>query len=176
VADGLELDYLITGIHCLEHVCIDSSKEYEGYFQKHNAGQLMEKYYREAEYLVDSKLFDAFAHLDVYKKYGIGYYGGEAVRKFPAEQLQVILKKMAQQGMALEINTAGLRRVDEFYPEAAIMRMARDAGVEHITIGSDCHKLDDLGKGIKEGLEFARSFGFKTVCGYEKRKPVFHTL
>ncbi len=176
VTAGLELDYLITGVHCLEHVCIDSSREYEGYFKKHDAARLMEKYYKLAETLVESRLFDTFAHLDVYKKYGIGYYGAESMRQIPAEQLNVIFKKMAQQGLALEINTAGLRRVGEFYPSGTFMRMAKQAGVENIAIGSDCHKIDDLGKGIKEGYEFARSFGFKAVCGFEKRKPIFFKL
>lgn len=172
----LELDYLIAGIHCLEHICIDSSREYESYFSKNDAGQLMAKYYQLAETLVESNLFDAFAHFDVYRKYGIGHYGAEAMRCFPSEQSNVVLKKMARQGLALEINTAGLRRIDEFYPAAVIMRLAKDAGVKHIAIGSDSHKVADLGKGVKEGLEFARSFGFGTVCGFERRKPVFFKL
>lgn len=176
VTADLELDYLITGIHCLEHVCIDSSREFEGYFKKHGAALLMDKYYKLAETLVESRLFDTFAHLDVYKKYGIGYYGAEAMRQMPTEQLNVIFKKMARQGLALEINTAGLRRVGEFYPSGAVMRMAKEAGVENIAIGSDCHKVEDLGKGIKEGYEFARSFGFKAVCGFEKRKPVYFKI
>jgi histidinol-phosphatase (PHP family) len=172
----LELDYLISGIHCLEHVCIDSSREFEGYFKRHDAKFLMEKYYKLAENLADSMMFDTFAHLDVYKKYGIGYYGAEAMKQLPVEQLNVIFKKMTQQGLALEINTAGLRRVDEFYPSGIFLRMAKEAGVENIAIGSDCHKVEDLGKGIKEGYEFARSFGFKAICGFEKRKPVFFKL
>lgn len=173
---GLGLDYLIAGIHCLEHVCIDSSREFEGYFKKHDAARLMEKYYMLAETLADSGLFDTFAHLDVYKKYGIGYYGAAAMRQVPTERLNVIFKKMARQGLALEVNTAGLRRVGEFYPAGAFMRMAKEAGVENIAIGSDCHKIDDLGKGIKEGYEFARSLGFKAICGFEKRKPVYFKL
>ena len=171
VTGMLELDFLIAGIHCLDHVCIDSSKEYESYFKKYKAGEVLTRYYHEVGKLAGHGLFDALAHLDVYKKYGIGFYGNQ-IRKLPEDALRAIFKQMAGNGLALEINTAGLRRVNEFYPSAAIMKMAREEGLEFITIGSDCHKVDDLGKGIKEGIEFVKSFGYKAVYGFEKRKPI----
>ena len=169
VVGDLIFDYIIAGIHCLEHVCIDSSKEYRDYFEVNEIDTLLEKYYAEAEHLVDCQIFDSFAHIDVYKKYGIGFYG-EKIKRFPEERLRAVLRKMTEKGLALEINTAGLRRVNEFYPSGDIMRLAKECGIERLSIGSDCHKIEDLGKGIMDGMAFARSFGFETLCRFEKRK------
>ena len=71
ITSGLEFDFMLGSIHYLDHICIDSSKEYEDYFQRYDAAVLLERYYKAIEQLVASGLFDSIAHLDVYKKYGI---------------------------------------------------------------------------------------------------------
>ena len=132
---------------------------------------MLDKYFSVAENLVRNKTFNALAHLDVYKRYGLKFYGSQ-LRDIPEQRLRAIFRTMAQNGTALEINTAGLRRHNEFYPSADIMKLAKDQGIELITIGSDCHKLDDLGKGINAAIGYAKSFGFKAVFGYAKRRPI----
>jgi histidinol-phosphatase (PHP family) len=171
ITHGIELDYLLAGVHCLDHVCIDSSREYEGYFSITPLNDLLVRYFDAVKELVQTGLFDAVAHFDVYKKYGLAFYG-EDVKACPEEMVRGIFRLMAEKGTALEINTAGLRRHKEFYPDAAIMRLARSSGVEMLTVGSDCHKPDDLGRGIREAVEYARSFGFDAVYGFANRKPV----
>lgn len=167
---GLKLDYLLTGIHCLDHICIDSSKECDRYFFQKCAADLLVNYYKTLKELVKSKEFDAIAHLDVYKKYGLAFYG-EDIKKIPEDILRPIFKSMTKNGIALEINTAGLRRYGEFYPSGDIMKIAKEEGIELITIGSDCHRPEDLGKGIKEAIEYARSYNFKYILTFENRRP-----
>ncbi|MCX7995106.1 MAG: histidinol-phosphatase [candidate division WOR-3 bacterium] len=168
IADGLEIDYLLAGIHCLEHICIDSSKECNRYFQNHTAEKLLEDYFNNIQLLIRSGLFDAVAHFDVYKKYGLNFYG-EKVRLFNQEWVYQIFKLMIQNEVGLEINTAGLRRHNEFHPSAEFMKLAKDAGIKIITIGSDAHRIEDLGKGVKEAIEYARSYGFERAYMFFKR-------
>lgn len=168
VTEGIPFDFVLGSIHCLEHICIDSSREYKNYFQQHDVPALLDKYYDAVVMLIKSRYFDAVAHLDVYKKYGIGHYG-DAIYNFPVDHLNNVFKVMKENGIALEINTAGLRRVDEIYPSPGIMQYAHDQGVELITIGSDAHQVEDLGKGLKEGIEYAKSFGFKRLSVYHNR-------
>jgi len=170
ILNNAELDYLLAGIHCLDHICIDSSKECEKYFSKKNVEQLLVSYYEVIKKLIKSGLFDTIAHIDVYKKYGIKFYG-DKIKNIPKELLVESFKAMAKSHIVLEINTAGLRRVNEFYPSPAIMKLAKEQGIRQITMGSDCHKLDDLAKGIKEAIEYARSFGFDAIMGFNKREP-----
>uniref|UniRef100_A0A7V0Z4K1 Histidinol-phosphatase n=1 Tax=candidate division WOR-3 bacterium TaxID=2052148 RepID=A0A7V0Z4K1_UNCW3 len=168
VTNGVSLDYLLAGIHCLDHICIDSSKECNHYFEKHSAEELLNRYFTTMEILVRSRLFDAVAHFDVYKKYGLNFYG-EKVRDFDREYVYHIFKLMAEYGTGLEINTAGLRRYNAFYPSIEFIQLAREAGIEIITVGSDSHKVEDLGKGITDAFEYARSSGFSAVYRFNKR-------
>jgi len=168
VIDGLTLDYVLAGIHCLDHICIDSSKECETYFQKNNAQKLLENYFNIMELLIRSRLFDTVAHFDVYKKYGLNFYG-EMIKEFDRERVYYLFKLMAEYGLGLEINTAGLRRYNQFYPSEDFMNLAKQAGIEIITIGSDCHKLDDLGNGISQAVDYARLHKFFRIYGFENR-------
>jgi histidinol-phosphatase (PHP family) len=168
---SIDYDFLMGSIHCLNHACIDSSREYRDYFSRHAARDLLDEYYAEILKLVESRLFDSLGHIDVYKKYGMKFYGSE-IDYLPRDILAAVFDAMRRNGTALEINAAGLRRIDQFYPSEEIMEIARDLKVERITVGSDCHKVDDLGKGIKEACEYAKSFGFSNVFTFEKRKPI----
>jgi len=47
---------------------------------------------------------------------------------------------------------------------------------ELVTVGSDAHNPIHAGLGIPEACELLKSLGFKAVCTYEKRKPIFHDL
>jgi histidinol-phosphatase (PHP family) len=167
---GINFDFLMGSIHCIDHICIDSSKEYEQYYARRSVPELLDNYFEQIRKLIESKLFDTVGHLDVYKKYGIGYYGDE-IGNFPKDSVAEIFELMSRYEVGLEINTAGLRRVNEFYPSPSIMKFAQETGVKMVTIGSDCHRVTDLGKNIQDGLDYAESFGFETVYGFDQRKP-----
>lgn len=168
---GIEYDFLMGSIHCLNHACIDSSREYKRYFSEHAARDLLDEYYTEILKLAESRLFDALGHIDVYKKYGIKFYGPD-IDYLPKDLLAAIFDALRRNEISLEINAAGLRRIDQFYPSRKIMELARDRNVERLTVGSDCHKVEDLGKGVKEAIEYAKSFGFSRVLAFEKRKAI----
>jgi histidinol-phosphatase (PHP family) len=170
ITDGVELDFILGSIHCLDHICIDSSREYMDYFPNHSAHSMLTNYFQAVKDLVKSNLFNSVGHLDVYKKYGISYYK-ERVHEVLETSLREIYDIMVEHNIALEINTAGLRRIDQFYPAPSIIKYAREQGLKMITIGSDAHRVSDLGKGISEGLEYAKSFGFDTVYRFDKKQP-----
>lgn len=165
----LAFDYVLGSIHCLDHICIDSSREHKTYFAGHPAQTMIENYYRAISELVDSGLFDAVAHLDVYKKYGIDHYGPK-IDILPETALESIFIRMRSKRVALEINTAGLRRINQMYPSHGIMERARNAGIEFLVIGSDAHCIEDLGKGLNEGYDYIKSFGYNEVCTFKDRK------
>ncbi len=166
--DGIELDYVLAGIHCLEHICIDSSRECDRYFQNHNVHKLLTDYFDTMEKLICSQAFDAVAHFDVYKKYGMNYYG-HAIGLYDRDRVYHLFELMVQYHVGLEINSAGWRRTGEFYPSKDLLGLAKEAGMEIITIGSDCHKPDDLAKGIKEAIEYAQTHGFKRIYRFDNR-------
>ena len=66
--------------------------------------------------------------------------------------------------VALEVSTAGLHKpVGELYPEASLLRGRR------ITIASDAHVAEDVGRDFETAVEHARAAGFETVTVFDGR-------
>ena len=57
-----------------------------------------------------------------------------------------------------------------------MLRHFKACGGEIVTIGSDAHTPDGVGKGAAEACQLLAEAGFRYLATYEKRKPVFHTL
>lgn len=170
ISRGAELDFVIGAIHCLDHICIDSSRECGQYFGAHRVDEYLAEYFSAVAGLVRSRMFDSVAHFDVFKKYGIGYYGRD-VQRIPRGIVEEVFQMMRKNGTALELNTAGMRYMQEFYPAPSLMKIARDSGLEIITIGSDSHRPEDLGKDLFPAIELLKSLGFEAVTTYTRRRP-----
>ena len=170
IIQGTELDFMIGAIHCLDHICIDSSRECGRYFEHHSVREYIENYYASVASLIKSGMFDSLAHIDVHKKYGRDHYGN-AMDDVPKDLLNNVFRLIRENGIAFEINTAGMRFMNEFYPAPELMRVAREQGIACITIGSDSHKPEDLGKDLILGIEYLKSHGFREVLRFDKRTP-----
>ena len=86
----------------------------------------------------------------------------------------MILKKLAEGGKALEVNTAALRgKLNMILPPVRYLRMYRELGGEFITIGSGSHSCASIGSDLGEGISLVHEAGFDSYCYFEDRKPVF---
>ena len=87
--------------------------------------------------------------------------------------IEVILKKLAEDGKALEVNTSALRgKLNMILPPVRYLRMFRELGGEFVTIGSGSHSCGSLGADLGEGIALVNEAGFSSYCYFEKRKPV----
>lgn len=87
--------------------------------------------------------------------------------------IEVILKKLAEEGKALEVNTSALRgKLNMILPPVRYLRMFRELGGEFITVGSGSHSCGSLGADIGEGISLVHEAGFSSYCYFEKRKPI----
>jgi histidinol-phosphatase (PHP family) len=147
---SLDLDYILGSVHCLDHIAITASTEARAYFKRNSAQTMVAKYYDFVKQAAESGLFDAIAHLDIYKKYGLGFYG-ERILTMHRGVVEPVLERMVKNNVGLEINTGVLRRGHmEFSPGPEIVELALDMGVRIVALGSDAHKVDQLGWKIDE--------------------------
>ena len=51
--------------------------------------------------------------------------------------------------------------------------MFRDLGGEILSIGSDSHTVEDIGKDVEKGAETAYAAGFTRLAFFKGRKPQF---
>ena len=75
-------------------------------------------------------------------------------------------------GYALELNAAGVAGWQKKVgPPQNILYEYRRMGGERISIGSDSHTLDTVGRGVDDCAKNARDAGFTTVTVFRSRKP-----
>jgi histidinol-phosphatase (PHP family) len=82
-------------------------------------------------------------------------------------------KELVKKGKGIEINTSGLRQpaYGKTFPTLKYIKLFRDLGGEVITVGSDSHTTKDLGAGVKEGIELAKTAGFDYLTLFYKHSP-----
>lgn len=168
--DGRQFDFLLGGVHTLGGLDIVSPRECALYFGGRTPRQVCEEYFGYLGGAVASGLFDGIAHLDIYKRCGLELLG-EELRDAHRGFARPVLDEMARRDLCLEINSAGLRRgLGSPYPSLDILEEARARGVRHLTVGSDCHRPEDAGQGIRTCLDVARQAGYDAVAVFESRQ------
>jgi histidinol-phosphatase (PHP family) len=133
-------------------------------------------YFAEVLKMVEFGGFDAMAHFDLVKRFGVKYAGPFHFARY-RDRIAAILEVMVRQGIALEVNTSGLRQpCKETFPSLETLRLYRDLGGEMVSIGSDSHWLEQLGFGLREGMDLIRQAGFQAITVFEQRQPRFVSI
>lgn len=172
---ALPLDFHLLSLHLVDGL---DPYEQEAYF----AGRGRDAaYLRYVEVMLESVMhfndYDALAHL--------GYCGKFA--PFPREEcplrwrdapdhLDMMLRIMAEQGKALEVNASGLRCTDSPIPGWDILRRFRELGGEFVTIGSDAHMASDLTFHFDEAIRIAIYAGFRWGAVFHQRQRKTYAL
>lgn len=74
-----------------------------------------------------------------------------------------LFRIMKENGVALELNTSGIRKGYVTSPDTDLLMLYRDCGGERVTCGSDAHRIQDCGADVPECLELLRSCGFTSL-------------
>lgn len=117
----------------------------------------------------------ALGHLDYVVRYGKEKEKEYSYQKFQ-DEIDTILRFLIDRGIALEVNTAGMRVLSFTNPHPDVIRRYRELGGEMITIGSDSHSSQYLGYGFEKMPEYLKSCGFKYYAVFEQKIPKFIKL
>jgi len=171
VTEAYPFDLVLGAVHCLDHVAISSSRECGDYFGRHAPQEMARSYFAALHDAVRSGLFDVMAHLDLYRRHGFRFYG-ETVDTLYQGLVEPVLAAMAGRGVGLEVNTSSLAGGgDQFYPSDQVLRLARESGVRVYTLGSDAHRVADLGRGLESAALRLKGLGLAPVS-LAGRSPV----
>ena len=128
--------------------------------------------------------FDSLGHLDYLVRYVP--LSKDPLRKGKSSDYDVrdykdiideILKILINKGLALEVNTAGLKYgLGYAHPKEEILKRYLELNGELLTIGSDGHKPEHICYGFDETCEMLRRIGIKYYTVFEKRRPVMMKL
>ncbi|MCO5044401.1 MAG: histidinol-phosphatase [Kiritimatiellae bacterium] len=125
---------------------------------------IWQRYFELIGELADTRLYNIVAHLDLPKRFG-NPIAIERLREYALPALD----RIANAGMAIEINTSGLNHNPrECYPSLPLLQWACERGIG-LTFGSDSHHPSRVGDGFDVALQLAREAGFQTSRHYRQR-------
>ncbi|HEX9973811.1 MAG TPA: histidinol-phosphatase HisJ [bacterium] len=158
-------DYVYGSVHFLDDWSFDSPFAFPEW-NLADVDQVYEQYIGLLHQAARSGLFDIMSHLDLVKIYG--FRPGRDM----LPQWESLLKTVQQNGLAVEINTSGLRKpVGEIYPSEEIVELISTCRIP-IVFGSDAHRPQDVGRDFDQAMELALKHGITSVGRFEKRKIV----
>ncbi len=153
-------DYAIGGIHFLKRWGFDfQAADWEA-MDTPARFAAYEAYYATMTKMAEAGLFQIVAHPDLIKLFTRDTFAAWLELPQSREQVRRALGAVGEAGMALEISSAGLRKVcAEIYPCPTVMTIAAELGLP-VTLGSDAHNVADMAFGFDQLEAYARGFGY----------------
>lgn len=138
---------------------------------------LIDRYFEEIMAMIEVGGFDTLAHLTYPLRYMFHENGERVNFDNYHEQIEAVFKLLIEKGIALEVNSSGLRQdIGEVLPNENFIKMYKSIGGELITVGSDAHCTVDLGSGLQETYQLLSDIGYKQIAVFKERKPVMIDL
>jgi len=155
-------DYVLGSLHFLGDWHF-SSKAGRQRYDSEDPGEAFPKYFSILGDMIRSGLFDVLAHADSLRK--------ETFEPGPGskEEYEIIAQLLAEAGMAIEVNTAGLRRgAGSIYPDIVLLEACARRGVP-VTLGSDAHTPADVGRDFRYAFRLLEQAGITDLAVFEGR-------
>jgi len=157
-------DYLIGSVHYVSDSWAVDNPYKLSEWKSRDPWEVWSIYFERLAMAAESGLFEIIGHADLPKKFGF----------YPKQDLTPLfarfLESAKKAGVALELNTAGLRKdCKEIYPSPRFVQMMFQMGIP-ITFGSDAHAVGEVGKDLKAAVELATTVGYTEYRKFTARK------
>ena len=171
-----DYDVLISSVHavrygeyCDPYSTIDFSKMSEKQLDEY-----VKTYFDELLLMVSTIDFDIMAHLTCPFRYIVGKYGINLDTRKYEDQISKILDCIIEKNICMEINTSGVGTgFGTFMPDGWIIEKFKKKGGYLVSLGSDAHMPENVGKGFDKAIDLLKSLGFDGYYYFEKRKRIF---
>jgi len=151
-------DYLLGSVHFIDGLGVDGEPRL---LDAVGVEETWRIYFETLAAAARSGLFDSLSHPDLVKIFG------ERAESF---DYGAIVGAIARSGVAVEVSTAGLEKpVNELYPHPDFLAACRERSVP-VTLGSDAHFPELVGRDFDRARELLRSAGYETVTVFEQRR------
>lgn len=157
-------DYFIGSVHYVAGGWDIDNPQRLSEWKTRDPFEVWSAYFERLTLAADSGLFEIIGHADLCKKFC--FYP----RQDCTPLFRRFLETAARRGVAIELNTAGLRKdCKEIYPSPAFLRLAAEYRVP-ITFGSDAHAPGEVGMNFSEAVQLARNCGYDRCLRFTARK------
>lgn len=166
------LDYVIGS----QHVVFGLDPFYENVWKQYSQADIYGEYLRvSAESVARIDDFDVMGHIGYVSKFCP--FDDKLLRYADyTDAIDTVLKLLIGKGKGIEVNTNGLYMTPSTMPETAIIKRYFELGGEIVTIGSDAHYESVVGHAVADTLNLLKTIGFRYICAFDKRQPLFLPL
>lgn len=171
LVDYSDYDFIVGALHYLDDDGLVLGRDV---FTKGDHLAVVEEYYRETLSMVEAAEMDVLAHMGLFRR-GLALAGLDTsldeTELWP-DIIESILETLIGRGIALELNTSGLRRAERMtYPTPRVLELYRELGGRLVTLGSDTHRRSHLFHGLASGAGLLREKGLNSCHLYRNREP-----
>ena len=164
--DNFHFDFVLGSLHWVADYPAFSDK----FFKDRSFEAGWQSYFDELTKMCEVGDFDVLSHLDLPKRH-IGPFEAQAYESAIKESLQ----QLVQRDKGIEINCSGLRyKAGETLPGPSVIRWYRELGGTILTLGTDSHRLAELGQGLDHAKTLAITAGFDSISTFEARFSTGH--
>jgi len=151
-------DYLLGSLHYIDGLGVDNEPRIVETVGVEEAWRM---YFEALAVAARSGLFDSLSHPDLVKIFGA---------RAASFDYGAVVAEIADSGVAVEVSTAGLHKpVRELYPHPEFLAACRERDVP-VTLASDAHSPEVVGRDFDRALELLRSVGYDTLTVFEHRR------
>src|SRR6266536_4019822 len=155
-------DYLLGSVHYVDGFPVDQEP---GLVEKLGPHEAWRRYFVWLRNAARSGLFDSLSHPDLVKHHG---------PRPDTEAVQCLYEETADAieaaGVCVEVSSAGLHKpVGELYPDPPLLEACHARGVP-ITLASDAHAPQNVGRDLDQAVGLARAADYETVTVFDRRK------
>ena len=139
--------------------------------------RFLKEYFRHVLEMVENTDFDVLTHLTCPLRYINGKYNRNADIMQHKDEIFTILEKIIRKNIALEINTSGLdSNFGEYMPPLFLLEAYKNMGGKRITLASDAHVPQNIGKGFEKTASLLQDMGFDGYYIFRQRTPEFQSF
>lgn len=157
-----DFDVLAGSVHFIDDINMVSAKDTQ-MRESREMDDLCGLYLDRLLQMVETMDIDIICHLDIYKKFG--RRPGNGFQR----QIDAVLAAVRDRGRTVELNTSGLYHpAGEFYPGPDLIAKIHECHIP-MTLGSDAHKPEQVGRNLAEALDLLTAAGFRSVAAFTRR-------
>ena len=162
-------DFILASVHNLR----GRDDFYYMDFSKVNIDTILQEYFTELAETAAFEHFDSLAHLTYPLRYIVERTGSFPDLSKHYHLIDDVFNILIKNHKALEINVSGLfKPMKTTLPDVSLVARFKELGGRYVTIGTDAHSEDMVGKGIEQGIAVAKEAGFTEYTIFENHTPI----
>ena len=163
-----ELDFVLGSVHNLSLSDGGLDFYYVNYKSDEDCYYVLDRYFDCMERLSRMDCYDILAHIIYPLRYMNNRDGQQAALDRYQPQLRRIFTNAIQTGRGIEVNTCRGETIEDW---RWTLNLYKDCGGTILTLGSDAHRPQDVGKGLREAAILLKDLGFSHIARYIHRQP-----